>query len=121
MYTLYREILVIMPIARTLKFHHTYKKLLVAVAVGVLAAIIAVWLGLTRFALLIGWDTGILVYIIWVWAAVWHMNSSETKLHAVREDPGRAATDILLIITSVVSLVAVIFLILQAGSGKRRP
>lgn len=105
-----------MSITRTLKLHHTYKKLLIAITIGVIAAVISMWIGLTRFALLIGWDTGILVYIIWVWAAVWHMNSSETKLHAIREDPGRAVTDILLIITSVVSLVVVIFLILQADS-----
>lgn len=104
-----------MPIAKTLKFRHTYKKLLVAVVVGALAVIIAVWLGLAKFALLIAWDTGVLVYIIIVWATVWGMDSSETRLHAAREDPGRAAADLLLIIASIASLVAVVFLILQAS------
>lgn len=103
-----------MPITKTFKFHHTYKKLLVSVAVGAVAAIIAVWAGLAKFAPLIAWDAGILMYIILVWSTIWGMNPSETELHAVREDPGHTAADILLIIASLASLVAVVFLILQA-------
>jgi len=105
-----------MSISKTLRLHHTYKRLIIAAIIGVLAAFIAMYFGLSRLAILIAWDIAILIYVIWVWLTIWGMNPTQTKSHAVREDPGRAAADVLLLVASIVSLVAVISLILKAGS-----
>ncbi len=45
------------------------------------------------------------------------MDAAATVSHAKREDPGRAWTDILLIIASVASLIAVGFLVVQAAQN----
>lgn len=100
-----------------LKLHATYKKFLVAVLAGILAGVLMVLLGYQKYALLGGWDIAMAVYIIWVFCTIWPMDSAKTKTHAVREDPGRAITDVLLLIASVASLVAVLALLLHASQA----
>lgn len=99
------------------KVHHTYKKLLIAAVAGGIAGFTVAIFGSPGYAPLIGWDVAILVYVVWIWVRVWGMDSQTTKLHAVREDPGRAVADILLLIASVVSLFAVILLMVQASQA----
>lgn len=106
-----------MPFPLKLKLHATYKKFLVAVLAGVVAGIVMVMLGYQKYALLGGWDIAMAVYIIWVFCTIWGMNSTKTKTHAVREDPGRAVTDVLLLIASVASLIAVLALLLHASQA----
>jgi uncharacterized membrane protein len=95
----------------------TGKRLLVALLFGLLAAAICILAGAAKFAVLAAWDTTVLVYGAWVWLTVWTMSTSETKSHAIRENPGRAVADILLISASIASLVAVIILIVDASSN----
>lgn len=75
---------------------------------------VVVLIGEWKFAPLAGWISGILFFVSWTWFAIWRLGPVETKTHAVREDPGRTATDILLIIASIASLAAVLFLLLEA-------
>ncbi|MEO5949933.1 MAG: DUF1345 domain-containing protein [Candidatus Saccharimonadales bacterium] len=70
-----------------------------------------------KFALLISWDVTALIYAGWVWLTVLPMDSKTTKSHAVRENPGRALADVLLLVASVASLGTIVFLIVHAGSG----
>lgn len=95
----------------------TTKKLFIATSIGLLVALGMALIGQPKYALLAGLDAAEVVYIIWVWIRVMPMNAQEAKTHAIREDPGRAASDIILIIASLASLVAVIFYLLQAGNA----
>ena len=93
---------------------YTSWRLVASIIIGILMTCIATFLGLAEFSLLLLWDIAMITYIVWVWLIVWKMSPEDTKIHAVQEDPGRTVTDILLLCASVVSLVAVIFLIMQA-------
>jgi uncharacterized membrane protein len=48
---------------------------------------------------------------------VWHLDAAHTARQAVAEDPGRAATDMLLLTASVASLLAVGLVIVRAGNS----
>lgn len=98
-----------------MKLHHTQKKLFISATIGILAAIVVTCLDLAKFAPLVAWDVSIIIYVVWIWTTVLALDPSDTKSHAVREDPGRAIADVLLLFASIVSLVAVVFLIAQAG------
>jgi uncharacterized membrane protein len=94
------------------------KHLLVSTTVGLLVALVVCAVsGSAIFAALAAWDSTVLVYGCWVWLAVWSMGANETKSHAVRENPGRALADALLIFASIASVAAVIILITHAGSS----
>jgi uncharacterized membrane protein len=80
-----------------------------------LAAIItSYWLS-AEHAILIGWDSAALVYALSVLAVVLRFDSETTRTHALRENPGRGAVDLLLLVTSVASVGAVAVLIFQAN------
>lgn len=70
------------------------------------------------YAPLVGWDVAALVFTVWVWLSIGSMGASATASHATREDPGRAASDILVIVAAVASLGAVGFVLIQAGSAQ---
>jgi uncharacterized membrane protein len=70
-----------------------------------------------RFAPLAGWDTLAVVYVVSVFIDLRRSDAAATKAHAVRENPGRAATDILLLCGSVASLIGVGLLMTQAASS----
>lgn len=93
------------------------KRLVVALSAGALVAVICVLLGAGRYAALASWDVVILVYGIWTWLAVRGMSAQETRSHAVSENPGRAAADILLLCASVASIIAVVSVVTQSGSS----
>ncbi len=85
---------------------------LIGVAVGVAVGVPMTW----QLGLPVGWSTAAAVYVVWSWATIWPMDADDTCSHAVREDPGRAASDIILVSAAVISLVAV-GLLLLAGSN----
>jgi uncharacterized membrane protein len=82
-------------------------------AVAGLVGAFAPW----ELAPLMGWDAAALVYVAWTWSTVWHLDAAHTAGQAVAEDPGRAATDLLLLTASVASLVAVGLVIVRAGNS----
>jgi uncharacterized membrane protein len=94
---------------------HTYQRLILVGLIGILVGLIVTWLGWGQFALLAGWDAAILLYLLWIWLTVLPLDGHSTKTHAVREDPARAVSDVLLVIASVVSLGAVLILVLNAS------
>jgi len=92
-------------------------RLLVAVAAGLIMATGFVIASAAKYAPLAAWDTTALVYGLWVWLTILPMNADEARSHAVRENPGRALADVLLLAASIASLGAVAFLIVDAGSS----
>jgi uncharacterized membrane protein len=74
------------------------------------------------YAALAGWGGAALVFTASVWLAIGPMNSSATSTHATREDPGRAATDLVVLIAATASLGAVGLVLVgasKASSGQQ--
>lgn len=81
--------------------------LLAAAAVGALID----W----SFAVVAGWGTGCLVYVVWVWTSVWSFDAEQTSSYARREEPARAVADGLILTANVASLGAVLLLLIHAS------
>ncbi|MFE6734324.1 DUF1345 domain-containing protein [Microbacterium sp. NPDC057650] len=64
-----------------------------------------------------GWGTLALVNTIWVLLLVWPMDAAATRAHALAEDPGRRIARLIAIIGSLISLVAVGVVVLQARNA----
>jgi uncharacterized membrane protein len=84
--------------------------LIIGVAVGRLKS----W----KYAPLGGWDAAAIVFLVWVWISIYGRDAQATANLAVREDPGRAWADLLLLLASVASLAAVGVLLVQGGSAE---
>ncbi|MFF1634237.1 DUF1345 domain-containing protein [Leifsonia sp. NPDC058248] len=102
--------------------HNTRLRLLVMAVAGlVVGAVVSVTAG-GQYGLTAGWAVACAVYIAWAWIVVGRMDEKEAERYATREDPSRAAAEILILIASVGSLVAVVFLLggakHAAGAGK---
>jgi uncharacterized membrane protein len=91
--------------------------LLVGVAAGFGCSSVLSW----RYSVSLGWMMGAAVFVAWMWITIWPMDAPTTAKHAVREDPGRAAADILVLLAALASLAAVGLLLLETatGSGER--
>lgn len=94
-----------------------FTRLVVSVLVGLLTAASVSLLVKWKYAPLAGWNAAALIYVVWAWLIVGNMNASQTKIHAVKEDPSRATADLLLIGASLASLVGVGILIVQADGA----
>lgn len=70
-----------------------------------------------QLGLPLGWTTAAAVYVVWSWVTIWPMDADATASHAVREDPGRAASDVILVSAAVFSLVAVGLLLLSGSNA----
>lgn len=81
-----------------------------AVAVGLLGS----W----AYAPAIGWAAASLIYLAWVWSVIGRLDASETSAHALREDPGRFASDILVLAATMGSFGGVALILLDAGSAE---
>jgi uncharacterized membrane protein len=91
-------------------------RLLIMLVVAGAGAGVSVALGAWRYAALIGWDVAALTFLAGTWASILPLSGEETVQRSQREDPSRAASDILLIAASLASLVAVGFVLVDAGS-----
>jgi uncharacterized membrane protein len=88
----------------------------VAFAAGTLAGALSAWIGSAILGPLVGWDLAALILIGWSWLGEWHLGPSETARHALRVNPGRATSDLLLLAASVASVGAVAVLIAEEHS-----
>lgn len=84
----------------------------VGLLVGAGVSVGATW----EYGLLFGWMAGATLFVAWMWLTIWGMDAASTAAHSVRENPGRGATDVMVVLASVASLGAVAVL-LQGGSG----
>jgi uncharacterized membrane protein len=64
------------------------RRLLSSFTAGIVAALLLVLLGQSKFAPLVAWDVMAITYVTWVWLTVWRLDVSATRAHAVTEDPG---------------------------------
>lgn len=93
-----------------------WSALALGVAIGVAVSIPNSW----QYGLLIGWMSAAALFVAWMWFTIWPMNNRETAQHATRDDPGRASSDVIVVLSAVASLSAVGLLLLGgAGTGGR--
>jgi uncharacterized membrane protein len=90
----------------------------VMLGLGLVAAIVVGLSAPWPYAFLAGWDVAALTFSVWVWLTMARATPAMTSGHATREDPGRAQTDVLVIVASVANLLAVGYVLVQAASAK---
>jgi uncharacterized membrane protein len=94
----------------------------VAAVAGVCAGVLVGLAGSWQIGTLAGWDLAAAVYVAWTWATIWYRDPAATARLALREDPGRAVADALLLVASMTSVLAVVLAIAagrDAGPGER--
>jgi uncharacterized membrane protein len=91
------------------------RRVATAFGIGAVAgALAALWLS-WELSGLVAWDVAALTYVIGIWLKVWRFDAGQTARDAGREDPTRAAADVLLLAAAVVSLLAIAFVIVRAS------
>ena len=78
-----------------------------AAAAGVGAGALVSLPGSWQLGTLAAWDVAAGVYVAWTWVTIWHRDAAATSRLALREDPGRAVADALLLVASVASVLAI--------------
>jgi uncharacterized membrane protein len=97
-------------------------RLAIVAAVGLVTWFVASLFTTPLLAALIGWDTGALVFVAWIWLATFRLDAAATCRAATTQDDSRVAADTVLVLASVVSLFGVALSLLQASesAGFRR-
>jgi uncharacterized membrane protein len=90
------------------------ERLLLALAVGTVAAAAFALVTPWQFAVLAWWDVVAAVFVGSVWLSVSRFTPDQTREHATREDNSRVATGLLLLSASVASLIGTGFDLMKA-------
>jgi uncharacterized membrane protein len=88
-----------------------------ALALGVTTFAALWWIVPAVLALLLGWDVAAATYIVWSIVLGRLLDAAMTEQIAVREDPGRATMDAILLGAAAASVGAVVAVIAIAGPG----
>lgn len=83
------------------------RRLLVVVAVGAAAGVVAGWFVPWQAALLVAWDVAAVTFLTWVWGTIGSFDADETRAFATREDGSRLAAQVLVLFACVASLLGV--------------
>jgi uncharacterized membrane protein len=97
-------------------------RVVVAAVAGLGAGLLAGLTGSWQVGTLVGWDVAAGLYVAWTWRTIWRRDPAATARLALREDPGRATADAVLLVASVASLLAVALAIgagQAGGAGER--
>ncbi|GMA24379.1 membrane protein [Luteimicrobium album] len=89
---------------------------------GLLGLVVGVLCGLVLpvgLAVLLGWCTVAVSFVVWTWITVWPMDAASTAAHATREEPTRTATHAIVVLAAVASLVGVAFVLLGSNVSSR--
>jgi uncharacterized membrane protein len=88
-----------------------------ALVPGVIAGVVVALTLRPSLGPLAGYDVTILCYVARVWFRIWPLDDKETSAIAAREDPMRAAADVVLLVAAVASLGAIAVAIVQSHSS----
>jgi uncharacterized membrane protein len=96
------------------------RRLLVAVAFGLVVWLVlpSDWMAMTR--VLMGWDAGILLYLVAAYEIIGRCNVDQLRARAAREDEGQSAILVLTVVASLFSLAAILFLLGAVPGGPTR-
>jgi uncharacterized membrane protein len=103
---------------RQLRPFSTVIRLVVGVAAGSIAGVVAGLTGPWQSVPLLGWVAFALAWTTTVWLDIVPLDASRTSSYATREDPHGAAADTLLLSASVAALAAVVLGILKAAHAQ---
>ncbi|GAA1765475.1 DUF1345 domain-containing protein [Pseudarthrobacter sulfonivorans] len=99
--------------------HRSRLRVVVMVIVGLgTALVVGALLNSWAYAPAMGWAAASLTYLIWVWAVVGRLQAEATAAHARREDPGRGASDALVLSATVASFAGVALILLDASNAE---
>jgi uncharacterized membrane protein len=85
--------------------------------IGVLAAIVTGLFGEWGYAPVVGWSAAALTFCFLTWVNTRGRDAEQTAAMATRDDPSPTATDLLILMANLASLVAVAYLLVQANSA----
>jgi len=90
-------------------------RVIICIIIGAIGAALAGYFGSWTYSPLVLWDitAGILVTSLAI--SLHGFDAKQTEQHATTEDPGRAVADVVLILASLASLVAVVVLMMQSS------
>lgn len=88
------------------------------VAVGILTALLVGFSGSWDYAPAVGWGAASITFLWWVWAIIGRLDPAETAVHASREDPGQASSDVLVLAATLASFGGVVLILMTAGSAQ---
>ena len=105
------------PIAQNWIYSNRVRVAASAIA-GIVGGFASFALGFKPTAILVGWDVGTLVYVVWAIATTFRLNADDTEGLASSEEPGRLGVDLGMIAASVASLGAVGMTLIEAGKAQ---
>jgi uncharacterized membrane protein len=91
------------------------RRVAVALVAGFAITAAVFWFARPVIAVLLGWDGAATIYLLWVWAAVWRLDASETRDLAASEALTGAAMELVVLGAGTASLAAVGLAMLGAG------
>lgn len=91
--------------------------LAIMLVIGVVVAILTGVLGAWGYAPVVGWIAAALTFCAVTWTDTRNRDPAQTAAMARRDDPSPSATDLLILLANVASLVAVAYLLVQANSA----
>lgn len=92
-------------------------RLIVSAIVGVAVGVVAATFSHSLAAAIMGWSVGAGTYSAWTWISLGGLSSSETRVHAQREDPARGIADVVLLGAALGSIVGIGLLLVGSNSG----
>lgn len=101
-----------------LRRHQSRLRIPLMLVAGVATAIPVGLFWSWTYAPSLGWAAATLVLLILVWSVIGRLDATETKAHARREDPGRTASEILLLSATIASFGGVGLILLDAGTAQ---
>jgi uncharacterized membrane protein len=94
------------------------RRIIVGITAGAIAAGVAAVIGATwSVAVLVGWDTLTLIFVVLVWRTILTRDAEATERLALAEDDSRTAADAVILGASLASLVAIVFTLAQAAKA----
>jgi uncharacterized membrane protein len=93
------------------------QRVTVAMLAGAVAGAVISLFTVPSAAILAGWDVAVVIYVTWVWIAVWQLDPGTTARLAKREDPSTAVADLVVVGAGTAMLGAVGFALAKAGQA----
>jgi len=93
------------------------QRVTVAMICGTVAGAVVSLVTVPSAAILAGWDVAIVIYLVWVWIAVWRLDPGTTARLAKREDPSSAVAELVVLGAGTAMLAAVGFALVRAGQA----
>ena len=93
------------------------QRVTVAMLAGAVAGAVVSLVTVPSAAVLAGWDVAVVIYLVWVFIAVWRLDPGTTGRLAKREDPSSAVAELVVLAAGTAVLVAVGFALVRAGQA----